>query len=107
MNAWFGKHWGAAICDDTPHAVTPTGEPCGHCGEPIAANDDGVLVPTLGEAHRIAFHYECNLRTMVGGVNHQLHRCTCCGGSEPPDPPALSVRDAARAAAQMWERRFV
>jgi hypothetical protein len=69
--------------------ITPTGEPCGHCGEPIAANDDGVLVPTLGEAHRIAFHYECNLRTMVGGVNHQLHRCTCCGGSEPPDPPAL------------------
>jgi hypothetical protein len=71
MQAWFGKHWGAPICDDTPHAVTPTGEPCGHCGEPIEADDAGVIVPTLGEPRRIPFHYECNMRMMVGEPGEQ------------------------------------
>jgi hypothetical protein len=105
MSAWFGKHWGAPICDDTPHAVTPVGMACGFCDEPIAAGDDGVLIPSLGGdgQHRVAFHYECNLRSVIGGVNHQLGICTCCGGSLPPDDPRFSKREAARNAVRFWQ----
>jgi len=43
-------------------------------------------------------HRECAARAILGGLNHLQGRCSCCGGTEPPDPPALSRRQAALAA---------
>ncbi len=43
-------------------------------------------------------HRECAMRAVIGGLNHQLGLCLCCGGSEPPDPPHLTRREAAKAA---------
>ena len=104
---WFGKACGAAYEADTPHAPTPVDAPCGSCGESIKEQDDGMLVlhaDEHGSAHR-AYHYACHMRGIIGGLNHLAGRCICCGGSEPPDPPAMSTRDAALAAVQAWERR--
>jgi hypothetical protein len=39
---------------------------------------------------------------MIGGLNHLLGRCTCCGGTEPPDPPEMTPRQAALAAVAAW-----
>lgn len=81
-------------------APTPLGAPCVHCDEPIGADDDGIVY-----ANGPAAHYECSQRLIVGGVNHQLRRCSCFGGDDPDDPPDLSRRELARLAVALWERQ--
>lgn len=64
---------------------------CLQCGEAIFGNGFHTAHysdPTL--------HTVCAIRMVVGGVNHQLGRCTCCpAGTEPPDPPGLTPFEAA------------
>jgi hypothetical protein len=67
---------------------------CYRCDEPIEANDPAEAHHVDGE-QRFA-HWECAARMVIGGMNHLLGRCTCCGGTEPPDPPDLTKREAAR-----------
>jgi hypothetical protein len=69
--------------------------PCPHCGEPIVAGD---RVQHLAGAGNNLIHAECLFRMLLGGVNHQARRCRCYGGSEPPDPPEMTRREAAIAA---------
>lgn len=45
-------------------------------------------------------HRECHVRQIVGSIGHQLGFCSCAGGTF-EDPPELSKRDAARAAAKL------
>lgn len=97
---WFGASWGAPLLDEIPKMDTPFGAPCTWCDDLIDDDDSGVeYAGASGYAH-----YECFLRQTIGGVNHQRGTCTCCGGSDPPDPPELSARDAARAAVEFFER---
>ena len=72
---------------------------CQLCDELILPGD--ALAPDIFNG--LPVHYECGLRAIVGGANHITHRCTCCGGTEPPDPPGLTRREAARAAQTAWE----
>lgn len=72
---------------------------CGHCGEPVDPGDDDPIPSIDGMMHR---HRACAFRMIVGGLNHQLGLCICCGGTEPPDPPEMTVRQAAEAAARHW-----
>jgi hypothetical protein len=65
---------------------------CGRCGEPI---EPGERFQELGG---MLFHWECAARMVIGGANHLLGRCTCCGGTEPPDDPSLTKREQARTA---------
>ncbi len=99
---WFGRAHGALYEVDTPHAPTPAGEVCAWCAELIEAGDDGLLIPVLGAGTELPYHYTCHFRQTVGGLNHQMGRCTCCGGTEPPDPPGMSLREAARLATKNW-----
>jgi hypothetical protein len=72
-------------------------EACLYCGEAVSAPELAAMkesFPALGTIHR-----DCSLRMVVGGVNHQIGRCSCCGGTEDPDPPGLTIREAARVAA--------
>lgn len=102
---WFGRAGWALICDDCEQAQTPVGMRCAHCADPIEADDDGVLMPALGLRHgSYAYHADCHIRRAVGGLNHLRGKCTCCGGTEPPDPPELGRREAARLAVE-WFRR--
>lgn len=48
-------------------------------------------------------HRECFLREVGGSVGHQQKRCSCYGGTE-DDPPGMTKREAAEAAAYMFLR---
>lgn len=94
---YFGRRYpNLPIYDEAQEVPTPVGEPCIWCQEPIEDGDDGQLYNT-----GLVTHVECLLRQVVGGVNHQLGRCSCCGGTEDPDPPGMTAREAARAAARL------
>lgn len=68
---------------------------CPHCDEAIAPGDR----LATGYAFQ-AVHWECGLRAVIGGVNHQRGTCSCCpGGTDDPDPPDMTRREAAHAAA--------
>jgi hypothetical protein len=74
---------------------------CQLCHEPITADDR--IGPYRIDLQPI--HWECGLRSVVGGLNHLNGLCTCCGGTLPPDPEGMTRREAARAAAQAWIAR--
>lgn len=76
---------------------------CLHCEEPILPGERHEMVMFGLSAPQTRYvHMECYARSIIGGVNHQAGRCTCCGGSEPPDPPGLTRRQAAQAAVRYW-----
>lgn len=107
MIKWFGvKSWGP-LCDDCERAPIPVGAACRWCDEPIAEGEDGMLVPYFDGVVAIdmPLHWECNMRSITGGFNHLRGSCTCCGGTEPPDPPDVSRRDAAKMAVVEFGRR--
>lgn len=93
----FGKPWAHEEMEIIP---TPVGQRCIHCDEPIAADDQGVVMPyfpPVNGVDEVAQHRECFLRKIFGSVGHQRKTCSCYGGTE-EDPPGLSVREAAKAA---------
>lgn len=97
---WFGESWGAPVCDPAEHVETPFGAVCIHCDELIDEDDAGFVYMNGPVAHR-----DCFIRGAVGGLNHVLGRCSCCGGTEPPDPPGISRREAARLAVEAFRRK--
>jgi len=101
---WFGTSWGAPINDTCEQVAVPVGELCEWCEEPIRETESGIMLDSLGVdgIRRAAYHVECQTRSVVGGYNHLKGRCMCCGGTEPPDPPELSKRDAAKLAAMYF-----
>lgn len=65
---------------------------CAWCAEPMREGEP------LAPVHGATEHWECFMRSLVGGLNHQAGNCTCCGGDDPPDPPNMTRRQAALAA---------
>lgn len=91
---------------DQPPVETPVGALCAHCGEPIAKDDGGCLLPYIGEPNEpseLAYHHACFMRSTIGSVAHQQRRCFCFGGTG-EDDPALTTRQAAEAAATYFYR---
>lgn len=106
-NSWFGPAPWAPICDELERVPAPAGTPCFHCEEPIAADDDGLLVASPaadGGWKQLPVHMECNLRIVVGSVGHQNAKCSCFGGTE-EDPPGMTKRQAAAAAVRLFYAR--
>lgn len=71
--------------------MTPT---CLYCDEIILVDTE----PTVNDG---SLHYECGLRMIVGSAAHQLHECTCYGGTR-EDPPDMTRREAAKLAAETF-----
>jgi hypothetical protein len=97
--------------DDGPpwFAWTEEPQPCGWCEEPVQSGDL-VELTTHWDGERPArrpWHRACRIRSVLGGLNHLQGRCTCCGGTEPPDPPELSRRAAALAAVAWMQDHVV
>lgn len=110
---WFGRFWGQ-------HGVrvrTPVGEVCAWCEEEVKTGDAGLIeshilrqataeeVPdgdptNVYVAQNRPLHRECYIRRGVGSVGHLRRQCTCYGGVE-DDPPGMTKREAARAAAEL------
>ena len=82
---------------------TESPAPCGWCEEPVQPASICEMVTHWegGTWRRLPWHRECRVRSVLGGVNHLQGRCTCCGGTEPPDPPELTRRQAAIAAFEL------
>lgn len=76
---------------------------CLRCEEPILSGESYVPVNTWGG--KAYMHRECALRSIIGGANHINKLCRCCGGSLDPDPPGLTLREAARAAVAAFEKQ--
>lgn len=104
---YFGRSKHAAICDELERIEAPTCAPCQHCGEAIGRNDDGFAIDQYqgGGVFILApYHRACFLRGIIGSVAHQLKRCSCYGGADDDDAD-LTVREAAQAAVDLWERK--
>lgn len=65
---------------------------CVYCDEPLLPHEERA-------PYQPHYHYECGVRCAVGSVAHQRGQCSCYGGSE-EDPPEMTRREAAIAAAQ-------
>jgi len=101
--------WGPALDRSVPFVPTPVGQVCSWCAEPILAGDEGSLLPHRPKGAPPVdrpIHKECQARTVLGSVAHQAEAC-CCYGGKGEDDPALSKRDAARAALAYceWKNR--
>ena len=68
---------------------------CILCDEPF--DDPSEVVAHINNGTE-PVHQACLLRSIAGGINHQRGTCSCCGGDQPPDPPGLTRREAARVA---------
>jgi len=78
---------------------------CQYCGETIENN--AMPMPHFdGKQFYInRYHYECYMRMIVGGTNHLNKTCKCFGGSDEPDPPEMTKRQAALAAFDLWQKK--
>lgn len=109
MMRWFGPSAEPPFpADDIERVPIPDGVICARCDEPITASDFGVLIPGLTiveggyESRALALHDECHVRDLVGSVEHQMKSIcdrTCS------DDPALTTREAAKAAAALFRSR--
>ena len=129
MNGWFGESWGAPVCQAEQRVPTPVGKQCMWCSEPIAAGDQGHVMPTISirrsppwwafwregwreglknqfqsvpHAELGAYHRYCLTRAVVGSLGHQMGLCPCHGGTT-EDPDDLTPREAAKAASIYFE----
>ena len=72
---------------------------CVHCSEPI---ESGAVVEYLNGAA----HPNCTLRAVIGSVAHLEGRCSChVPGADELDPPGMTKRQAADAAAELWRQK--
>lgn len=70
---------------------------CGFCGESVEGVDES---PIEGAQ---PLHRECGIRLVVGSVAHLERRCSCyVRDSDESDPPWMTLREAARAAARLY-----
>lgn len=113
-NRYFGDPWDPNIALGE-QAPAPLGQPCLHCGEAIEDGDKGLLMPYIAkdparqeemEDLAVPVHLDCFLRMLCGSVAHQQGACACHGGTG-GDDPALSKREAAKAAVEYYESRQV
>lgn len=97
---YFGAYHDVPAYEGAVEVPTPVGQVCIWCQEAIEAGDDGMVY-----ANGPVAHHECMVRQAIGGVNHILGRCICCGGTEDPDPPDMTLRESARAAVKLFHER--
>lgn len=75
---------------------------CFWCKEEVLPGEESPI-PLNG--HRGNAHRECMVRSVAGSVGHQSGRCSCYGGEE-EDPPGMTLREASRAAYDMFTGRW-
>lgn len=76
---------------------------CNYCSEPITLHEvtaRWVPMPLIRNSLR-DYHPECMIRVVLGSAAHMLSECSCFGG-ERHDPPGLSLREAAKLAADVF-----
>lgn len=92
MILYFGEPWDAPIfgADVSQEVSTPVGEGCRYCTEEIVEGDRGhmqvALMATTRDGEHIGarytslpIHRECQLRAVLGGLDHVEGRCEYTG----------------------------
>lgn len=83
---WFGKHWGAPICNDWEHMELLEPVQCGYCGNMIQPGEDGLMMPIAGRPATPYFvHADCNYYSVAGSR-------WCAGTKRPSDGPPQHQR---------------
>lgn len=63
VTKWFGKSWGAPVCEDSPHVETPEGALCPYCTKTIGPDDSGLIIPYIRDFSEPAtdepWHIDC------------------------------------------------
>jgi len=81
--------WDAPITDDAVWLETvPTGASCMYCHEHFKPGENGAIMPNGFGQHR-----ECSLRSVWGGIGHQVNHERYCHGPLGPDA-GLSKRES-------------
>lgn len=74
---WFGRSWGAPVCDPRAHINTPPGLVCARCDGEIDEDDQGVTMPAIDlvgaeyRSHVIGYHLDCWLGSL--GIGPRAH----------------------------------
>ena len=66
---WFGKSWGAPVCDPKDHVDPPEDASCSVCLLPIEPYHQGFVLPRVGldfEVTEAVYHRNCLLRLIIG-----------------------------------------
>jgi hypothetical protein len=116
MVKWFGKSWGAPLCQDAEHAPTPTGALCLGCDDEIRDGQKGLLIPfvSLTEPPSIRpWHLECFLLSVgaikeVHVLSHGFSLCHLSGTPRewPEGHRWVSVEDGRRATCPTCKERL-
>ena len=77
--------------------LNSTSDYCALCSEPLDVEN----IAQLRYDERA--HYHCAFRTIIGGANHILEKCSCFGGTLPADPPGLTSRQTGVASVKVFE----
>ena len=93
---WFGKNWGAPICQDEDRVPTPSGR-CGRCDHLIQPDDQGFVLPYYAEApSELPYHRACLMEAIGIEAYPKVDVFTCggdmCGDGEPHVWDGPSVR---------------
>jgi hypothetical protein len=71
---WFGKTWGAPVCEESDHVATPVGSACTVCGQEVIEGQRGLLLPFCGnpgDPPELPYHLQCFLASV--GVGQTVH----------------------------------
>jgi hypothetical protein len=74
---WFGRSWGAPVCDPRTHVSAPAGTVCARCDAEIDEDDQGVTMPAIemvGSEYRsrtVGYHLDCYLGSI--GIGPRAH----------------------------------
>ena len=60
---WFGKSWGAPVCEPDRHKPTPVDTACTRCTLEIRDDDDGMAIPS--SQGLLYYHRLCMLISVV------------------------------------------
>jgi len=95
---WFGKSFHSPMYEGVPEVPTPVGDTCVGCEEKIVDGDIGVTIPWLGHGPdgRASYHIECQIRSVIGDLDHQEGKCVCHGYYGPPTDRGMTSREEAQ-----------
>ena len=71
---WFGKSWGAPVCEPQDHVATPVGQKCGYCDQAIGEGEIGLVMPVVGnpgDPSTLPYHHACLMKSM--GLYRLVH----------------------------------
>ena len=106
--AWFGGESWCPATDEGTRVDAPVGKQCYACLTPILDGEDGYLRPYLRTdgTEMLPIHKECDLRGILGGLDHLQRTCRCYGGTS-PRAKEMTHREEAIAVWRYWQQGWV